>query len=1059
MRLHRLQIQAFGPFADRQSIDFDALDAAGLYLIHGATGAGKTSILDAVCYAVYGAIPGSRSGHRETIRSDHADPSVQAYVQIEFTAAGERIRIRRSPEWNAPKKRSAGTTRRPATVSLEVLRAGEWIVQSTRMDEAAEIVTDHLGMGLEQFAQVVLLPQGEFATFLRAKPEERAALLSRLFDIERFSHAQAWLAERKRNLSARVRDADAAVNYQSDRLTDLLTELDLPRDAESAGTGPTTSEPGTDAADVESVTSQTVGCLDPIDLLRTIESCRGLAADNATRALVVADRAQRDRDLARDAVIEGDRTLQLQAQARQARSACVTYEARTVERDAEVEDLAAAHRAAVVAPVAAAHTVAGRDLASADLRVQQSAAEIRALVGAPRRGEPHLSRTALAAAVRAGGSALAGLPDIDLQHAAAERAIDQVTADLQSCIRRRSQVDERITQLDLRMEDISRDLDSDADGPDAVGVAEHRLAAALAAVRTAERLIAAEVATTAAETAASKARSAFAAAEGVALDLRRRRLAGIVGELAADLREGCACPVCGSSDHPDVADAGTDPVSADDVEVAESSAAVARSAHTQSDGALQAARSRWEERRAAHRISLQQLDAHLTESDKAAASDSHCAEPRAAELRTIAAAAREVCATAEARRAQRSLLRTRAQQTVALIATAQQDHLAVELEVGAATVELHGAEQRLREAATAAGERRDRHIAVCWCNPAERAEPVAGHSRLELALEALQRADSALETATAVLDRSTADVAEMLAAQGFTDLEQSELAAVDPARIIDLQSAISTERAFHDRALGVLEQPQVIESESVQAPDLVTLHDVVRAAEHRRVSTAQAVSAADRGVRELLGIQVAVGEAVTSSAADRNELAVLGPLADVAAGSGDNVRRMRLTSYILAARLEMVTDLANERLLSMSDGRFTLEHTDELVRGGARSGLGLRVLDGWTGRARDTGSLSGGEAFIASLALALGLGDAVLNDSGGRPLQSLFVDEGFGSLDEQTLDQVMSMLDGLRAGGRSVGIVSHVGELRDRILHRVEVSKSETGSHLVVHPGPDAVGA
>lgn len=116
------------------------------------------------------------------------------------------------------------------------------------------------------------------------------------------------------------------------------------------------------------------------------------------------------------------------------------------------------------------------------------------------------------------------------------------------------------------------------------------------------------------------------------------------------------------------------------------------------------------------------------------------------------------------------------------------------------------------------------------------------------------------------------------------------------------------------------------------------------------------------------------------------------------------------------------------------------------------------MLDAWTGRARDTASLSGGEAFTASLALALGLGDAVLHDSGGRPLGTLFVDEGFGSLDEETLDQVMEVLDGLRAGGRSVGIVSHVGELRARIHSRVQVRKTESGSHIEVIPAAqDAV--
>ena len=157
-------------------------------------------------------------------------------------------------------------------------------------------------------------------------------------------------------------------------------------------------------------------------------------------------------------------------------------------------------------------------------------------------------------------------------------------------------------------------------------------------------------------------------------------------------------------------------------------------------------------------------------------------------------------------------------------------------------------------------------------------------------------------------------------------------------------------------------------------------------------------------------------------------------LADTTSGIGpDNTLRMRLTAYVLAARLETVATLANERLAVMGGGRYLLEHSDERAARGARSGLGLRVLDQWTGRVRDTATLSGGESFMASLALALGLADAVREEAGGLDLGTLFIDEGFGSLDDDSLEQVLTVLDGLREGGRAVGVVSHVADLRTRI--------------------------
>ncbi|MGH3185895.1 MAG: SbcC/MukB-like Walker B domain-containing protein, partial [Streptosporangiaceae bacterium] len=172
-------------------------------------------------------------------------------------------------------------------------------------------------------------------------------------------------------------------------------------------------------------------------------------------------------------------------------------------------------------------------------------------------------------------------------------------------------------------------------------------------------------------------------------------------------------------------------------------------------------------------------------------------------------------------------------------------------------------------------------------------------------------------------------------------------------------------------------------------------------------------------------------------------------LADLAAGNGANTLRMTLSSFVLAARLEEVAAAASVRLLTMTSGRYSLVHTDAR-RGAGRSGLGLLACDAWTGVDRDTSTLSGGETFLASLALALGLADVVTAEAGGTRIEALFVDEGFGSLDEETLEEVMTVLDSLREGGRMVGIVSHVAELRQRIPAQIRVHKAPAGSHLTV---------
>ncbi|MFE0512785.1 AAA family ATPase, partial [Streptomyces sp. NPDC058964] len=221
MRLHRLDVTAFGPFGGSQYVDFDALSAAGLFLLHGPTGAGKTSVLDAVCYALYGSVPGARqTGQGLSLRSDHADAATRTEVRLELTVAGRRLEVTRQPPWERPKKRGSGTTLDKAQTWLREYdaAAGAWKDLSRSHQEIGEEITQLLGMSREQFCQVVLLPQGDFARFLRADAEARGRLLGRLFDTRRFAEVEKRLAERRRATEAQVREGDAALLADAHRM-------------------------------------------------------------------------------------------------------------------------------------------------------------------------------------------------------------------------------------------------------------------------------------------------------------------------------------------------------------------------------------------------------------------------------------------------------------------------------------------------------------------------------------------------------------------------------------------------------------------------------------------------------------------------------------------------------------------------------------------------------------------------------------------------------------------------------------------------------------------------
>ena len=208
MRLHTLRMHAVGPFADEQVIDFDRLGAGGLFLFEGPTGVGKSTILDALTFALYGGLA-SESGDPARLRSDFAGPDDRPEVTLEFSVRGGRHRITRSPEYARPKKRGTGVTKEKASVHLERLGAGGWESRSHAKDEVGSIVGELLGLTREQFRQVVLLPQGEFATFLRAGDDERREVLGKLFGTQFFRAITESLQARAQEANRALQVADA----------------------------------------------------------------------------------------------------------------------------------------------------------------------------------------------------------------------------------------------------------------------------------------------------------------------------------------------------------------------------------------------------------------------------------------------------------------------------------------------------------------------------------------------------------------------------------------------------------------------------------------------------------------------------------------------------------------------------------------------------------------------------------------------------------------------------------------------------------------------------------
>ncbi|MFJ7152869.1 AAA family ATPase [Streptomyces sp. NPDC100445] len=994
MRLHRLDITAFGPFGGARSVDFDALSAAGLFLLHGPTGAGKTSVLDAVCYALYGSVPGARqSGQGAHLRSDHAPPGTRTEVRLDLTVAGRRLEITRQPPWERPKLRGRGTTVDKAQTWLREYdnTAGTWRDLSRSHQETGEEITQLLGMSRDQFCQVVLLPQGDFARFLRADAEARGKLLGRLFDTRRFADVEKRLADRRKATEARVRDGDAALLADAYRMQQAAGDaMDLP----DLGPGdPGLAEAVLGAAAVARSTARE---------RLTVARCRLAAAESAHAE-------------ARGALDEIRERARLQARFAEARERTARLRESAGARREAGERMERARKAEAVAPA-----LELREAAEAEHR-RAAAAETRArgrLTG------PHTGADAsgLAAAARRTAEELGGLDAARR----AERRLAEVTEERAGLDRQESADEDVLREADAWLAEwdgTRAALQARVDSAQEAATRAEQLAVQRAPMR--RRLDAARTRDRLADDLAQARRRAEDSSRHALdarahwLDLKEQRLNGIAAELAAHLTDGEPCAVCGATAHPAPARKAAGHVDRDTEDRALTAYQRAEEQRGEDERRLGEVR---------EALAAATAEAGGTPTDRLAA--------EAGELEEEYARARHA---ASALHAAQEELRRAGQEREQRLADRQQAALR--------------AASRLTRRDTLEREQTSLEAELVLARGASQSVAARAAELERLAARLTEAADAvrlAEDTAQRLKD-ADARLADAAYRAGFDTPHAAAAALLDAAGHRELQHRLDAWQREEAAVRAVLDEPGAAAAAQEPPADPATAERAAAGAERRLREAASARDAAARCRAELDRLSTRATEAVRRLGPLREEYGRVARLAALTAGnSADNERRMRLESYVLAARLEQVAAAATVRLQRMSSGRYTLVHSDDRT-GRGRSGLGLHVVDAWTGRARDTATLSGGETFFASLALALGLADVVTDEAGGVRLDTLFIDEGFGSLDDQTLDEVLDVLDSLRERDRSVGIVSHVADLRRRIHAQLEVVKGRTGSTLRQH--------
>jgi exonuclease SbcC len=987
MRPHRLRVTAFGAFGGTVEVCFDDLASSGLFLLHGETGAGKTTLLDAIGFALYGRVPGER-GKARRLRSDHAAAGTPTEVQLEATLGGRRMRITRKPEQERQKLRGRGTTTEQAKVLLEEFTGASWQAVSTRAGEADDEIKDLMGMSADQFFQVVLLPQGQFAQFLHADAVDRAKLLQKLFGTDRFRAVEDWLAGRRRTTARDVETAEQGITTLVAKVTQVAGLADEPAGPDAAW-----------AADLAQLAAaSSAACAGQVRAYRTELD---QAQDRQRDAERLADRQRRRADAAatRD-------QLALAADGIEA----LRRELSAAVRAAEVTPtLTEAERTADALIQARAAQAQARDAAAAD--PDATATELRT------HGQEHITTFGRLEALRSLSEQAAAE---DHAAATARDAAATLAAQVDSAGRQAAAQRERRPEL-CRQREAAREAGERLPGVQAEAERYRQAAEDTAklvqartdVVRQSEAYVAAKI--------------EHAELLNEAARLRLARIDGMRAELAAALVDGAPCPVCGSLDHPELCELQGERVTREQEEAADAEAAIA-SDQAETIGA----------RLAAADVLVADLSVRLEDAGFTVAADLASLRAEAKRLTTTSGELQaEAAQLAAIRRPDLQAALEALDQSIAAT-----DKRLVEL------TDQHSYE--LRQAAEA-DQRAARHREALAAQLGDAPDLDTALARERAAADALTAAADAADAAAraqADAGRAAALAAQAAAEAGFGDLDEARRARRDPGWRTASDRDIRDHEASTTAVVELLADPEL----DVPLDPPADVAGAMVAVEDARKQHDEAVGARDRAqhkAEQLTGLapQLAARLRELEPLADRAEQARR--LADLAAGGGANTLRMTLSSFVLAARLEEVAAAASERLLKMTSGRYSLVHTDAR-RGAGRSGLGLLACDTWTGVDRDTSTLSGGETFLASLALALGLADVVTAEAGGTRIEALFVDEGFGSLDEDTLEEVMTVLDGLREGGRMVGIVSHVAELRQRIPAQVRVHKGQSGSHLTV---------
>jgi len=1017
MRPLKLTMTAFGPFADTQTIDFRPLNERAFFLIHGPTGAGKTTILDAICFALYGETSGNeRKG--EQMRSHHAKMSTLTEVTFDFMLGQEAFRITRSLKRERSEDSSTGISYKPDKATLwQRTRVEEdqmsGTVLASKWKQVTEKIEGLLGFESNQFRQVIVLPQDQFQKLLMAPSQSREDLFKTLFQTEQYEHIEKALRDEAKRLA--------------DGLKDLSEKLKLILSLAQVST--------------------------PDEL---IEKRQEVVDDLKVKNLELMSLRTKEK-LAYDQFVQGQETQRKIEEREQSETDLQELQSRQVEFNVKRQKLA---RAQLTAELVDLENTTEQQRIEAE-RVERKQSDAQAQLADSRKLqqqaadalERELKRDQERDDARREKERLIALQGQVQELETARHDLDVVKGQVTQAFRDRSDSQANRDGLQRELEQVEKTLAQ-------VEKVKLKLSAAQQAETDAQKvhvrwLKLLDIARNW-KTAQEKEAKAYGRLQQAGTDLgqareKRSKLedawhAGQAAILASQLKDNSPCPVCGSIHHPH-------PAISDQPLPSEIDLKNTRTLVSELERQCQNTQSEWSR---CHEETIR-LDAERKPLVELLGEKAHL---KLIEIETEFKSAQSNRKSAEEEDRQLSELQEKLDPLKTRLAQAQADFADLDLSWQEAS--------RQQTIAQAIFSERESNVPP-ELNDMKKlllAKQLADErvAQLHLALQRAQANDSKAKEDVARSEAAFKQISEEMTkerqraedlkqqfltrikAAGFADLEDYRSAKLKPTEIKQLDTEI---REYDGQLQAARERVEraIRAAESLTKPDLEKLRVDYQDARKKVEEVLQCVQALDnqeRSYKRYLDQSTQVHDEF-----DRidKQYTIIGKIADVA--NGKNAYNLTFQRFVLSALLDDVLSDATLQLRIMSRGRYILQRALSPLDKRRASGLDLVISDTWTGDSiRSVETLSGGEGFYTSLALALGLAEVVQHYAGGIRLDTIFIDEGFGSLDADTLDLAIRTLEGLKEGGRIVGIISHVESLRERIPARLEVTSGVNGSSV-----------